>query len=143
MIIRICEGITQVVVEKVERQGNGEKGEGNNEEEDEEDEEEGEERNHVLKVPRGAGKLKLLSRPARTLTRMSLPGWLVPKLELEERLSLRLDLRSSRLVWLCLRVGWDNKVWLLNYPPLKWDFLLSFFPSFFSFSLSAVFPTQE
>ena len=48
VIVRICEGVREIVVEKVERQVNGEKDEDDSE--DEEDEEEEEERNRVLKV---------------------------------------------------------------------------------------------
>ena len=50
VFIRICENIRKIVVEKVERQVNSEKGEDDSEggEDDEGDEEE--ERNHVLKV---------------------------------------------------------------------------------------------
>jgi len=50
VIVRICEGIREIVVEKVERQVNGEKDEDDSEDEEDEEEEEEEERNRVLKV---------------------------------------------------------------------------------------------
>ncbi|CUS08818.1 unnamed protein product [Tuber aestivum] len=50
VIVRICEGIREIVIEKVERQVNGEKDEDDSEDEEDEAGGEEEERNRVLKV---------------------------------------------------------------------------------------------
>ena len=69
LIIRICEDIRKIVVEKVERQVSSEKGENDSEGGEDDEGEEEEERNHVLKVHKVIGeaanfpRASVLSRP--------------------------------------------------------------------------------